>query len=340
MATTDSDQPIGFEEFRRYARGEMSLREQYDLEKRLLADPMAAEAYEGFLAMGATDAERIRTELKIGLNAKVASSRKRIIPLWTYAAAASVIVGLGVSWMILKTDNTNIDNREISAAIQAESPTIRPAEEKGEETQPLAKPAPSIHADQIAANVPGKKSFPAAAPVKELPESKSFSRLAEADEVEEALAVAEPGQSAFQAAPPAISAPQAAFSEPLAADKQSVSRARKLNDSTSIPTAAAAPAASKDTAGGTMPVPQIGWRSYRSYLNRNTQSSFSKGNVTVSFVVNSDSSLSGFTGHGEKVLLDQAIEIVKKGPGWKPVFRNGAPATAPVKVQIEFRSPN
>src|SRR6218665_3046649 len=100
MAATDSTQHFDFEYFRRYHHGEMSFEEQHKLEKRMLEEPLVAEAYEGFVAMldDKNHFDTVKKELSAQLHARISEKRKSVIPLWAYGAAASVIIVIGVFW--------------------------------------------------------------------------------------------------------------------------------------------------------------------------------------------------------------------------------------------------
>ena len=102
MAATDSNK-IYFDEFHRYHSGEMSHQEQHEFETRLLDEPMFADAYEGYLSMieDRVDVESAVANLNQQLENRIGVKKTRLIPIWSYATAASVV--LAVSALLYTT---------------------------------------------------------------------------------------------------------------------------------------------------------------------------------------------------------------------------------------------
>lgn len=84
------------------------------------------------------------------------------------------------------------------------------------------------------------------------------------------------------------------------------------------------------------PIPVQGWVAYAAYLKEKTRLSSQKGNVSVSFTVNADGSLSRFQAKGKKSLRDLAIQIIKEGPVWTPFKINGIGVERKAEVEVKF----
>lgn len=127
MGATDSHVSI-FIDFRRYKSGEMSDKEQNRFEKRLLEEPLLADAYEGYVAMieNNISPEIPLSALNIALQNRIQEDKSRIVPIWTYVAAASVI--LSVSWLVytnkLQDENSNLETLTVTRP----APAIRELE--------------------------------------------------------------------------------------------------------------------------------------------------------------------------------------------------------------------
>jgi TonB family protein len=118
MAATDSHTP-SFEDFRRYHQGRMSHEEQHRLEKRLLEEPLFADAYEGYVAMieNKVDREASLEQLNEALQSRITGDKKRVVPIWAYAAAASVV--LSVSWLVY----TNKESAKMTSIVSEQIKT-------------------------------------------------------------------------------------------------------------------------------------------------------------------------------------------------------------------------
>lgn len=85
------------------------------------------------------------------------------------------------------------------------------------------------------------------------------------------------------------------------------------------------------------PTPAQGWPAYRAYLEKNTGSASTTGQVVVTFVVSSTGALSGFVTSGPEELHKEAIRIISKGPAWAPARTKGMPVTSLAEIQLQFR---
>ncbi len=138
MAATNDHIP-DFGDFERYHSGEMPPEEQRWLEGKMLAEPLVAEAYEGFLAWRAqhTDLAGVRSALHERLHTR--GARRDALPLWAYASAASVVLALLVYWSVFVRDQnaemqqqavkpSRISQTEAEKADVSVPPTVQPAE--------------------------------------------------------------------------------------------------------------------------------------------------------------------------------------------------------------------
>jgi hypothetical protein len=92
-------------------------------------------------------------------------------------------------------------------------------------------------------------------------------------------------------------------------------------------------------------VPIIGTEAYNEYLEREVQFPIEarekgiKGKVTIQFLLNEKAEMSHFEvkkglGYG---CDEEAIRLIKEGPGWKAAIKNGEAVSQTVKVKINFK---
>ncbi|MCF0041866.1 energy transducer TonB [Dyadobacter fanqingshengii] len=335
MAENRSDR-VGFEDFRRYQSGEMSLREQHLLEKQMLEDPMLAEAYEGFLAMQRNNADfaSIKNALNRNLGKRIKGNRKRTIPIWAYGAAASLVITMGTLWLVFVSNPQKGDITETGQNL-VERPLIKP------ETKPQSAPETNLETA-----LPVKKTTPRTKPatqraqepelVIEVPAQQTETDLAvtNSDDQVNVPASAPAEKQAFantaRTQPPAAAAsrlreePKHKRSHTVVAEETSARGLAALPDVTNSLT--------KLTAS-----PLMGWDAYRVYLEKQSGAARRKGEVTVSFYVNADGTLTDFTAEGKKQLHSEGIRIVREGPQWVPVKQHGSTVRTPVSVTLQFR---
>ncbi|NIJ53637.1 energy transducer TonB [Dyadobacter arcticus] len=348
MVVSDSNSPIGFNDFHRYKSGEMSHAEQHKLEKRMLEDPMVAEAYEGFLLMGA-DASKsgeIRLDLTAGLKNAMGNKRKNMIPLWAYATAASVIISLGAYWLVFISNRGESNKRMVAVEFQKESAKIGPKEEIGSVNVPKTAPTKIEALPQKTVPAPIPSSSPA--PAAEESDPNQLETLAAADQAEEQLAVSEPiptvgDPTAGDPAEgdPTAGAPVAPASAAPAVSQQFAKKAASplhANAISANQVNAKLAARGNTIATDSLPAPRIGWSAYQTYLHISTFLEQRNEDLTVSFLVNTDGSLTNLTAVGPKDLRREAIRIVQEGPAWQPLLRNGKTINARSQVRLHFHS--
>jgi hypothetical protein len=140
MAGTNDKHKISYEDFRRYEDGEMTLSEQHVLEKQMLDDQSFADAFEGFRLMreDRLDYKASLSSLNENLINLVDRRKKRLIPLWAYAAAASIFIAVGLSFYYL--DQKTVSLNEVSG--------VTPSPEVKNETLGLKKPLNNVRSAQ------------------------------------------------------------------------------------------------------------------------------------------------------------------------------------------------
>lgn len=357
MAATNNLIP-DFDDFERYYRGEMSSAEQRSLEGRMLAEPLVAEAYEGFLAWRAGNARAgtMRADLQERLHTRVTQARRRTLPLWSYASAACVLLALFSYWFVFLRDQ-KIDRQKPAVAVKREEatspkPEQAPADALTQREKPLksvaalpAEPEAPIPAKPVPAIPPGQ--IPQALPEPESTLTPSV--LADAEVREEAIDVAltdstRAEKHIAQASPKpahALAAPGTAQAVGKSMAARVRTEAKDLDTQylvTSKPVSAKKESYSIVVSPDTLSaVPVAGWPSYRAYLDKNTGSASTTGQIVVTFVISASGTLSGFVARGPGELQKDAIRIISSGPAWAPARANGTPVTSMTKVQLQFR---
>jgi hypothetical protein len=334
MEATDPHKPYDFETFRRYQSGEMSVEDQHRLERQMLDDPLTADAYEGFLLMlGHSDeTQRVGLDLSGALGKRVGAGNKRKLPIWSYAAAASVILSVGAFWLVFISNRNDVKHAAQSERHVMARPEIAPKQEAAQEL-PL-KPAPAPRSNSARPAPPDSPLIAAETPAgdeKKVDQTK-LEEAVLADEAEERVAVSEP-LPRVAASPSSIAAvpPQQVLASSSAAREQ---------PGTIAPNQVVAKRASQGNtlSPDSLPVPAIGWQAYQAYLQKNTVSELGEGDVTVFFMVNANGTLSDFSAVGTDTLRGRAIEIVQKGPSWTAAGRKAVKASAPMHIRLLFRA--
>lgn len=345
-----------FDDFERYYCGEMSSAEQRSLEGRMLAEPLVAEAYEGFLAWRTrnTHIAGVRTDLQERLHKRLALADRKVLPLWAYVSAASILLALFSYWAVFLHDQ-KVDIQKPAATITREG-TTSPKPDQAPVILPnqREKPLEPIASASVEAKIPiTTKPSPAAQPkqaVQELPKAElalAPSVLADAEVKMDAASTAfadslpiekHTSQASFQPAN-ALAAPgsaQAVGKSLAAREEQKVVDTQYLVASKPVFARKRVEgfAVSPDTLKA---VPAQGWQSYQAYLDKNTGSAFTTGQIMVTFVVSTSGTLSGFVARGPQELQKDAIRIISNGPVWAPARTNGTPVTSIAEIQINFR---
>lgn len=372
MAATNNLIP-DFDDFERYRSGEMPSDEQRSLEGRMLAEPLVAEAYEGFLAWRAqrTDAAGVQADLRERLRTRVTPVRRNALPLWAYASAASVLLALFAYWSVF-WDNQKAGMQESSAAETQETATSSAPEQ----APVLATIQPDGPSESIAsAPAEPKPSFPAApvpaTPPLQLAEGKARLDIASAapqnfdGEIQEEAVVSVLADSLRSEKDSVKAAPQVAGVLAAPGSAQAVGKsmeARVRMQPSSLHTVAKG-SLDSDTqrvatemtsvrpgiagkksfnsitlpADTPTPVPADGWPAYRAYLEKNTGSSSTNGQIVVTFIVSPSGTLSGLVAKGPKELQKEAIRIVSNGPAWLPARTKGGMVASRAEVNLQFR---
>jgi len=324
----------GFEDFRRYHHGEMSAKEQHLLEKQMLEDPMLAEAYEGFLAMQSESADlvNLKQAMDQNLQRRITSDRKRAIPLWTYGAAASLIITMGTFWILFISKPQKGDMQE-AGQNPVEKPLIEPAPPSTRKPDlqtalPVEKPA------QHTGPATSRKQEPELA--EKLRERQPEADLAITNREDPAsvpaFVPAEKQAFANTARSPAPAATGSALREqPKYKKSQTV-----VSEAVAARSLAALPAL-PDTIDRLTANPLMGWDAYNAYLEKQTGAARRRGEVEVTFYVNADGRLTDFTARGKKQLHPEAIRIVKEGPLWVPARQNGFAFRTHATVRLQFK---
>ncbi|WP_353720667.1 hypothetical protein [Dyadobacter sp. 676] len=372
MDATDNLLP-DFDDFERYCSGQMPPAEQRLLEARMLDEPLVAEAYEGFLAWRApyADAARLRADLHERLHTRASRTRRKALPLWAYGSAASVLLALFV-YRVAFWGGRKADTQRPAAIVTQRD---QPGSKHGvpEQASPVAQaPAPAIAgpagAPQLAASAQARREeitpSPGIVAKSAAPASSTAAGPEQLDGKEETDTVSADSELAGKAAAQLAPAPARALAVPGSVQAVGKSMAGRTRATASAPqivsqkpsgtssltenlneiAATGISSQSKKTAVNVPseadradPAPVGGWEAYHVYLDENTASATTTGQVTVTFVVNPTGTLSGFKARGTGELRDEAIRIVRKGPVWLPARTQGANTARLVEVQLQFR---
>ena len=336
---SNSEHIPNFETFQRYHSGAMSLREQHLFEKQMLQDPALADAYEGFLAMqhDQIDFSAINQTLAQQLEDRIAKEEKWTFPAWTLGLAAALAIAIGMLWLAL-----------LSSPEKEKALTKAPKEIQ---TQTAAAPQqPEVKATPEATSAPQfavKPSRPTQTKPSETEQIAAADEEPLLQEEMETLSLVETLNSVHTSVPAqsdesrfAYSAPPVARAAQSSGNRQD-SLARKndviMSEAAVKRTSAAAPQSAKSQSEALSPKPLMGWVSYQLYLQQKADSVGRNGEVTVHFKVNADGTLSDFSAAGEKSLFEDAIRIVRSGPAWLPVRRNGVALAMPASVKFRFK---
>ncbi|WP_342085862.1 hypothetical protein [Dyadobacter sp. OTU695] len=357
MAATNDHIP-DFDDFERYYSGEMPLAEQRLLEGKMLAEPLLAEAYEGFLVWraGNTRAENVRADLQERLGKRLAPARRKSIPVWHYVSAASVVLALWAYWAFFSRDHRiDVQKPEVATTrkeVAAPKPEqadvnapIQPEKPHKSVTSGVAKP------DALISGKPGlairSGQIPQAAPKPE--PALTTSVLADAEERQDAAEIVladsiraenhiaqTPAQPANALIAPgtaqAVRKSMAARvrSEEKAVDTQYIVSHRPAYDGKKIDDIVVR----VDTLSA---LPRMGWPSYQAHLDRNTDSASITAQIMVTFAVSASGVLSDFVAKGPEQLQKDAIRLISNGPAWAPARVNGRPVKSVAQVQLQFR---
>ncbi|MBO9614727.1 MAG: hypothetical protein J7619_18645 [Dyadobacter sp.] len=349
MATTNDLIP-NFEDFERYYSGEMSPAEQRLLEGRMLAEPLVAEAYDGFLAWRKHNGRiaGVRADLHQRLHARVERTDRKALPLWAYASAASVLLAMFSYWFVFLRDQT-VEVQKPSVAEKQEQVKRSPIQ--ADKTVEAASPAAVAPvAPAKVASVPSQPQLAHDTNILPKPEiALAPSVLADVAVQKEVDGVVLEDSSPIKMeathVPPrpveTLTTPGAA----QAAGKSMAARTRveREHADTQYLVASQPVSAERKTYSITIPsdtlapMPAQGWEAYRAYLEKNTGSTSTTGQIMVTFFVSSTGVLSGFVASGPEELHKEAIRIISNGPAWVPARTKGIPVTSRAEIRLQFR---
>ncbi|MDR6806135.1 hypothetical protein J2Y45_003327 [Dyadobacter sp. BE34] len=338
MAATNDHTP-DFEDFERYCSGEMPPAEQRLLEGRMLAEPLLAEAYDGFLAWRERDGRMAdtRAELRERLNARVRRADRNTLPLWAYASAASVLLAVFSYWFVFLRDQPEALQKP-SIAVKREEIKSLPAAivpKSPAESASVLSSAPLNAPHSNATSKPKTTLTPSGLADAKVQQEENEIALEDSSPIktEEIQAVPQPSQVLVMP-----SAAQAVGRSVAGREKMEREKADTQYLVASKPVSANAKTYTVTVPGDTMPAaPALGWADYRTYLEKNTGSASTTGQIVVTFSVSSTGTLSDFVTNGPEQLYKEAIRIISSGPAWAPARRRGIPVTSRAEIRLQFR---
>lgn len=332
----------------RYLRDEMTSRERYLFEKRMLNDPFLADAVEGAQSVGT---EAFREDVK-SLSQRIRDQRD-IAWGMSLRIAAGVVLVFVVGWLAYREDSPDA-KREV-AVMKGDSTTSGPRD-SAKQTLTLAQPkvservsggiasrapqsiyhaaAPADSTSSTAGSGAVSLSPPVTAPAPTVAQTQAD--LTEEDETS-AKEAAVADRSPRDAAPQGLSLP--------AGEKKAV---HDTMDSTAARVEILEPATARmKKSMGTRPVPASpigGMDPYRKYLADNrrippgAQSAGIHGTAVIAFTIAADGSLTHFIrlsnlGYG----CEEEVEhLIQQGPRWNPAKSGNTPVASQAQVSLEF----
>lgn len=338
MAATNDHIP-DFEDFERYCSGEMPPGEQRLLEGRMLSEPLLAEAYEGFLAWRERDGHmaHTRADLRERLHARVTRTDRNTLPLWAYASAASVLLAVFSYWFVVLRDQP-ATMKKTSVAVKQEEVKSLPA---------VVAPESSAEHGSVSAGAPlnAPHTNALSKPKTTLTPSGLADAEVQAEANENALGDSSPIKAEEIQAAPQPSQVLVMPSAAQAVGKSVAGRVKMEHEEAdtrylvaSKPASANAKTYTVTIPGDTLPAaPALGWPDYHAYIEKNTGSASTTGQIVVTFFVSSTGTLSDFVTNGPEELYKEAIRIISSGPAWAPARRRGIPVTSRAEIRLQFR---
>jgi hypothetical protein len=295
----------------------------------------------------------MRAGLQERLRIRVASAQRKTLPLWAYASAASVLVAVFSYWFAflphqkadMQKPSVAIKQENSSSAAKQAPATIQRDKSLGSVVPAPAAPKASVPVSSIPANQP-KQSLQVL-PKSEIALAPSVHTDAEAREEAADIALADSFLAETETTQ-VYSEPAKALAAPgsvQAVGKSMERKARKKQESadtqylvTSKPVSARKEIHTIIVPADTLAAaPAEGWLSYRAYLEKNTDSAATAGQIVVTFSVSSSGALSDFKAKGPENLQMEAIRIISNGPAWAPARANGTPVISRAEIQLQFR---
>lgn len=308
--------------FERYRKGELSPKEAHALEKASLADPLLADALEGFNSSSrSSEPELIFLTQWVNERVEESQAAIRFIPKRrSYAplmkVAAVVLLVVGATWMgyffWVGPSQPRLADAGSSKSVSDQSAPIREA----------------ISANPIRTEVSATPPPAAANPVQEVVVA-PVELIKEASSTDVAKpSVSDPGRSV---AP--VSQADAATAAPLQGEQEIIQEKIKQGltesnqaESASVNTSTKRLTADAPSKSMEAPSPAVGWTSFEAYLERNRITAPTPSNTITTHLVELSFEI-GKDGRPTDIKVersagsfydDKAIELLKKGPGWIP----------------------
>lgn len=171
--STDPTYQYGLEDIQRYLSGSMSAAEMHQMEKAALADPMLADALEGFREVKPAVADEHLNAIRSGIHAQKTELQKAIPVVkmkpasskWWRGLAAAVAIGILAwgAWFVMQPKNETGNIAENKPAGTEVPPTLQPQSPEApvpdsvivtEQIAPVKHPQTQQVQDELLKNVP------------------------------------------------------------------------------------------------------------------------------------------------------------------------------------------
>ncbi len=319
-----------------YLAGSLTHAQSHQVERHLLACTYCSEALEGFEALKKQniDYQWIEKDLKQLLGKRINKKPvRKLISLWQYAAAASVLLAIGFWWFLPK----NSENKQAALSqITAPKPVVL-ADSVFEKTPEVAvapmpkkqkanAPAPSLIPVLKEEELVVAKNRKMESPVYDSEVVKDDLPKPALKKAEEApLPVTEPTVARMSKAAPA----PAVRSKNSEQDDLSGKNVATQTSDKELKKSAEYDVANHEA------MPSVGWDEFQSYLTKNKKQ-IVDSQIIIECTVAKAGTLSNF-----KIIKSQdkesdgaAIQLMKDGPKWIPKMVNGTAKKQ--KVQVKF----
>jgi len=343
MSDRNKNRKDSLSEFLRYKQGKMSVEERNSFERELQKDPFAEEAAEGFELITANSVTDDISILQKHLKSRITGRRRYIY--YSIAASVAVLMVISTLYIVINKSNTSPQIAEVTTT---EDSSLK------KEVQPIPVLAENKKSDKTAAASESEKRKEENKPVT-LADAMQGAGAAErakdvvppvsdsADEIK--ISTINSNVAELQPA-----APMAA--KAISAKAYSQSQIKTDSDLYSLDEVVVVGYGVKkndyeeyDTPPGYTPPQPVGGRTaFNKYIeeNINRPDTISKGQrvvVVINFTVLLDGSIDSLkiVRSPGKSFSDEALRLLKSGPGWKPAEENGQAIADEVKIRIIFR---
>ncbi len=339
MKEKDKNNKSSLSEFQRYIRGEMTKREENAFQRKLQRDPFAEEAAEGLSEISAEEAVSDLESLEKRLKTRV--SRKPRFIYYRIAASIAVLMIISSVFIIIKNKSAGELSEANAVQVQLEIP-----ESKG-----INKPKDAVLQDRI--SVAEKRASESAASTA-APDvmAETLPERQKSDAAEEPVNVA---QIAAKESELFMAEDQVAV--PAAASSKMIVDAKELNENLIRPDTAleevvvvgygTTQKSDNEATDYSPPTPAEGKAAFEKYIRENIRKpgilkEGERAVVVISFIVQSNGIIDSI-----KIIRspglpfsDEAMRLIKEGPGWKPAIENGKTINDEVKIRIVFYKNN